>query len=90
MQDWLAITIGRDIFAWRALDEFELTHELVHVRQWSTNGIMYVPRYFQAGRAAVAAGRDRYRGNAFEIEAYGAADSLRVARAAEAVRAPAP
>jgi hypothetical protein len=88
MPDWLAITIGHDIFAWRELDEFELTHELVHVRQWSANGIRYVPRYFQAGRAAVAAGRDRYRGNAFEIEACGAADSLRMARAAEAIPIP--
>jgi hypothetical protein len=89
MPDWLAITIGHDIFAWRQLDEFELTHELVHVRQWSANGIMYIPRYFQASRAAAAAGLDSYRGNAFEVEAYGAADALRAARAAEAGPIPA-
>lgn len=87
MPDWLAITIGHDIFAWRQLDEFELAHELVHVRQWSANGIMYIPRYFQASRAAAAAGKDRYRGNAFEVEAYAAADALRAARAAEAAAA---
>ncbi len=82
MSNWLAITIGHDIFAWRDLDEFELTHEVVHVRQWSANGIMYVPRYFEAGRAAVVAGKNRYYGNAFEVEAYDAADTLRAARAA--------
>jgi len=63
------------------MDEFELEHELTHVRQWSANGIMYIPRYFQASRAAAAAGKDRYRDNAFEVEAYGAADALRAARA---------
>jgi hypothetical protein len=89
LPDWLAITIGHDIFAWRALDEFELAHELVHVRQWSVNGIMYIPRYFAASRAAVVAGRDRYRGNAFEAEAYAAADALRTARAAQQATTPA-
>jgi hypothetical protein len=80
MPNWLAITIGHDIFAWRQVDEFELEHELVHVRQWSANGIMYIPRYFRASRAAAAAGKDRYRDNAFEAEAFAAADSLRAAR----------
>jgi len=89
MPEWLAITVGHDIFAWRPLDEFELAHELVHVGQWSANGIMYIPRYFQASRAAAAAGKDRYRDNAFEVEAYGAADALRAARAAETAPIPA-
>jgi hypothetical protein len=80
MPNWLAITIGHDIFSWRPMDEFELEHELTHVRQWSANGIMYIPRYFQASRAAAAAGKDRYRDNAFEVEAYTAADTLRAAR----------
>ena len=82
MPDWLAITIGHHIFAWRELDDFELAHELVHVRQWSNNGILYIPRYFKASRDAAAAGKDRYRGNTFEVEAYAAADELRAARAA--------
>jgi len=84
---WLAITIGHDIFSWRVLDEFELAHELCHVKQWDANGIMYVPRYFQASRAAVAAGKDRYWGNAFEIEAIAAADALRALRVAQAAQA---
>jgi hypothetical protein len=84
MPGWLAITLGHDIFAWRPLDEFELAHELVHVRQWSVNGIMYVPRYLLASRAAAAAGQHHYRGNAFEVEARAEAATLRAARAAHA------
>jgi hypothetical protein len=67
---WLAITLGRDIFSWRQLDECELAHELCHVRQWKANGLRYVPRYLAASRAAKAAGKDSYRDNAFEAEAY--------------------
>lgn len=78
---WLAITLGHHIFSWRTLDVFELAHELCHVRQWDANGVMYIPRYFSAGRAAKAAGTDRYRGNSFEVEAYGVEDALRIARA---------
>jgi hypothetical protein len=78
---WLAITIYHDIFSWRALDEFELAHELCHVRQWNANGVMYVPRYIGASRAAKAAGKDRYRDNAFEAEAYACEGALRAARA---------
>jgi hypothetical protein len=78
---WLAITIYHDIFSWRKLDDFELAHELCHVRQWNANGMMYVPRYLGASRAAKAAGKDRYRDNAFEVEAYDCEDALRVARA---------
>lgn len=80
MPDWLAITIGHDVFAWRPLDEFELEHELTHIKQWDANGVLYPPRYFQASRAASAAGLDRYRGNAFEVEAYAAEDNLRSQR----------
>ncbi len=88
MPNWLAITIGHNIFAWRPVDEFELAHELTHVRQWSANGIMYIPRYFQASRAAAAAGKDRYRDNAFEAEALAATDTLRAARAGGATSLP--
>ena len=78
---WLAITLYHDIFSWRPLDEFELAHELCHVRQWNANGLMYVPRYFAASHAAKAAGKDSYRGNAFEAEAYACEDALRAALA---------
>ncbi len=87
MPTWLAITIGHEVFSWRPLDEFELAHELCHVRQWDANGILYIPRYFAASRAAAAAGKDRYWDNAFEVAAIAAADALRAQRAAEAAAA---
>jgi hypothetical protein len=90
MNDWLAIAIGHDIFAWRSLDDAELAHELTHVRQWSTNGILYIARYFRAGRAARAAHNDGYRGNAFEVEAYAVQDAVRAAEAALAGETPGP
>jgi hypothetical protein len=81
LPNWTAITIGHDVFSWRPLDDFELAHELCHIRQWDKNGIRYIPRYLAASRAAKAAGKDQYRDNSFEAEAYGVEDALRVARA---------
>ena len=83
LPSWLAITLWHDIFSWRRLDECELAHELCHVRQWNTNGIRYIPRYLAASRAARAAGRDSYRDNAFEAEAYRVEHALRARRAAD-------
>ena len=83
---WLAITIWHDIFSWRRLDECELAHELCHVRQWNANGIRYVPRYLAASRAAKAAGKDSYRDNPFEAEAYAVEGALRARLAAEGRR----
>ena len=80
---WLAITLWHDIFSWRRLDECELAHELCHVRQWNANGLRYISRYLAAGRAAKAAGKDSYRGNAFEAEAYRVEDVLRTRLAAK-------
>jgi hypothetical protein len=77
MPNWLAITIGPLIFAWRVLDEPELAHELAHVRQWRQHGLLYPWRYWRASEAAAAAGLDRYRDNAFEVEARAAADAVR-------------
>ena len=77
LKDWLAITIGPLVFSWRELDPVELAHEIQHVRQWRKNGLMYIPRYFAASRAAVKAGGDRYWDNAFEVEARAAADKVR-------------
>lgn len=73
MPNWLAITIGRWIFAWRPLDQAELAHELAHVRQWRANGLRFIPRYLGASRAARNSGGDGYRDNHFEIEAAAAA-----------------
>jgi hypothetical protein len=77
LPNWLAITIGKRIFSWRALDEVELAHELAHVRQWQRYGMRFIPRYVRASSRASRAGGDRYRDNAFEKEAERAAESLR-------------
>lgn len=74
---WLAITIGPIIFSWRKLDEVELAHEVQHVRQWRKNGLMYIPRYFAASKAASKAGKDRYLDNKFEAEAREVAEKVR-------------
>jgi hypothetical protein len=77
MREWLAITIWRWIFAWRPLDEAELAHELMHVRQWYANGLRFIPRYLAESRRAAAGGGDRYRDNRFEVVARAAADQVR-------------
>jgi hypothetical protein len=73
LPDWLAITIGRDIFAWRALAPAELRHELAHVAQWRRHGWWLAPRYLRESLRALRAGEGWYAGNRFE----------RAARAAE-------
>src|SRR5688572_7499528 len=77
MPNWLAITIGPLIVAWRALDSVELAHELAHVVQWRKNGPLYILRYFRASRRAAAAGGDRYWDNEFEVEARAAENVAR-------------
>ena len=74
---WTAITIGHRIFSWRKLDEVELAHELVHVKQWQLYGVSFVVRYFMASRAAKAAGGDRYWDNIYEKEAAQEAEKVR-------------
>jgi hypothetical protein len=69
LPNWLAITIGRRIFAWRALDEVELAHELAHVRQWARHGIVFPLLYFADSLRARRAGKRWYHDNAFEKEA---------------------
>jgi hypothetical protein len=70
---WLAITVGRWIFAWRRLEPAELAHEIEHVRQWRRYGLLFIPRYLRASWRAVRAGGDRYRDNVFEAAARRAA-----------------
>ena len=76
--DWLAITIGRDIWAWRALDPAELAHEVEHVRQWHEHGALFPVRYWLASARAVRSGGHWYRDNAFESAARAAAHAARV------------
>jgi hypothetical protein len=69
LPDWLAITLGRHIFAWRTMTESELAHELVHVRQWRDLGWQFPISYLVASLRARRAGRRWYHDNRFEVEA---------------------
>jgi hypothetical protein len=83
ISDWLAITVGRDIVAWRPLDEVELAHELAHVRQWERDGAAFAARYALASLVALAGGRHWYRDNVFEVAARSAATARGAEIAAE-------
>ena len=72
LPNWLAITIGRDIFAWRDLSPTELRHELQHVRQWTRHGAIFPVLYVGASIGSLVSGRGWYRGNRFEVEARAA------------------
>ena len=69
LPDWLAITVGSRIFAWRQLDEVELAHEVAHVRQWARHGIAFPLVYFADSLRVRRAGKRWYHDNAFEKEA---------------------
>ena len=75
LRDWLAITIGPDVLAWRELSQRELRHELAHVAQWRRHGWTLPPRYALASLLAWHAGQGWYRGNRFEVEARAAEES---------------
>jgi hypothetical protein len=74
LPNWLAITLGRHIFAWRELSPVELRHELEHVRQWMRYKAVFPIIYLAASVAAFVGGRGWYRGNRFEVEARAAAE----------------
>lgn len=67
----LAMTLGHTILG-QTEDALAITrdHEHVHVRQYEVWGPLFVPAYFLASAIAWMQGRDSYRGNAFEVEAY--------------------
>jgi hypothetical protein len=73
LPDWLAITLGRHILAWRPLTDVELEHELEHVRQWERHGIGFPLVYLAASFGARRAGKRWYHDNRFEEEARRAA-----------------
>jgi hypothetical protein len=77
LPNWLAITIGHLIIAWRPLDKVELAHELAHVEQWRRHGLRFIVLYLLASRKAQAAGLDRYHDNEFEREARTAEEAAR-------------
>lgn len=80
LRDWLAITLGGTIVAWRALEDEELEHELEHVRQWRRHGITFPFRYLGASFAARRAGKRWYADNRFEVAAREAAAKARRGR----------
>ena len=73
IEDWLAITVGRRIFAWRQLNDVELAHELAHVRQWARHGVRFPLMYLADSLRARRAGKRWYHDNRFEREARQAA-----------------
>ena len=77
LRDWLAITIGRTVFAWRTLSDEELEHELEHVRQWRRYGFLFPVAYLLASLRARRGGGLWYRDNKFEVQARTAATTRR-------------
>jgi hypothetical protein len=69
LRNWLAITIGRDIFAWRDLSPAELRHELAHVAQWRQYCPRFAVRYLIASLSSLLTGGGWYRGNRYEVQA---------------------
>ncbi len=69
-----AITLGHVVLAVDA-DAARRTrrHERVHVRQYERWGPLFVPAYLGASLWLWLRGRDAYRANPFEVEAYRAA-----------------
>ncbi|MBC7784308.1 MAG: hypothetical protein H7144_10760 [Burkholderiales bacterium] len=67
----LAMTLGHVVWA---IDEPALVrtreHERVHVRQYERWGPLFLPAYLLASLAMKLRGRDAYRDNPFEREAY--------------------
>jgi hypothetical protein len=76
LPDWLAITIGTRIYAWRDLKDMELAHELEHVRQWRRHGALFPVIYLAASASSARAGTGWYIGNRFEADARKAAEAL--------------
>lgn len=66
-----AITLGHVVLARSpALLDLTRTHERVHVAQYARWGPVFMPAYLGAGAWLWVRGRDPYRDNPFEVEAY--------------------
>lgn len=67
----MAVTIGHVVFG-RSELALNITrdHERVHVRQYQRWGPAFVPAYLGASAVLYLRGRDPYRDNPFEVEAY--------------------
>ncbi|HUF07164.1 MAG TPA: hypothetical protein VMP86_07230 [Candidatus Binatia bacterium] len=76
LRDWLAITLGGTILAWRTLTAAELEHELEHVRQWRRLGFLFPVAYIAEALRAKRSGKRWYHDNRFEADARKAASRL--------------
>lgn len=66
-----AITFGHVIIGLdHALMERVRSHEHVHVRQYERWGVLFFPLYLASSLVQLLRGRDPYRDNRFEREAY--------------------
>ena len=74
----MAITVGHVVFG-QTESALDMTrkHERVHVRQYERWGIAFVPAYLMLSAYLYLRGRDGYRENPFEIEAYAVDDPSR-------------
>jgi hypothetical protein len=67
----MAMTLGHTVLGQtRAALDITREHEAVHVRQYEIWGPLFVPAYFAYALALWLAGKDAYRDNPFEREAY--------------------
>ncbi|HEX5446697.1 MAG TPA: hypothetical protein VFW87_22965 [Pirellulales bacterium] len=66
-----AMTLGHTVLGrTSAALEMSRNHELVHVRQYERWGPAFLPAYLLASLGLWLVGRDPYRDNPFETEAY--------------------
>ena len=77
LPNWLAITLGPHILAWRAMTADELEHELAHVGQWRRYGWRFPFLYLRDSMRARRTADGWYLGNRFEREAREAARRAR-------------
>ncbi len=69
--DAIAITIGHVVLGrTEAALDISRDHERVHVRQYERWGMFFVPAYFLLSGYIWFKGKDPYRDNPFEVEAY--------------------
>lgn len=67
----MAMTLGHCVLGQtQAALDLTRTHERIHVRQYERWGIAFVPAYLAYFVVLSLRGRDGYRDNPFEIEAY--------------------
>lgn len=73
-----AMTMGHVIFGQTMVDlDCTRRHEHVHVGQYCVWGPFFIPAYLAASLYLLMRGRDAYRENPFEVEAYAVDDPSR-------------